>query len=64
MMFIMMTENFAVCLAVCILLEEYLESLRWTSALVQAGVVSSSTADSYLKVSHLVRTRHAHQLSE
>ena len=28
-----------------------------------AGVASPSTADSYLKVSHLTRTRHAHQLS-
>ena len=33
------------------------------NALVQAGIASSGTADSFLKVSHLTRTRHAHQVT-
>ncbi len=40
-----------------------LELSGWTTALTQAGIASSGTADSFLKASHLTRTRHAHQLS-
>ena len=42
---------------------DYLEGSGWTSAMVQAGIASSGTADSFLKVSHLTRTRHAHQVT-
>jgi len=42
---------------------DYLESSGWTNALIQTGIASSGTADSFLKASHLTRTRHAHQLS-
>ena len=42
---------------------DYLESSGWTSALIQAGIASMGTADSFLKSSHLTRTRHAHQVS-
>ena len=35
---------------------DYLEGSGWTNALIQAGVASSSTADSFLKASHLTRT--------
>ena len=42
---------------------DYLESSGWTNALVQAGITSSGAADSFLKASHLTRTRHAHQVS-
>ena len=41
----------------------YLESSGWTSALFQAGIAPSGTVDSFLKASHLTRTRHAHQCS-
>lgn len=44
-------------------LGDYLESSGWTSALIQVGIATSGTADSFLKASHLTRTRHAHQLS-
>ena len=40
-----------------------LECSGWTEALVQAGVATSGTADSFLKVSHLTRTRRAHQVT-
>ena len=42
---------------------DYLEASGWTTALTEAGIASSGTADSILKASHLTRTRHAHQVS-
>ena len=42
---------------------DMLESSGWTTALSEAGVASSGTADPFLKVSHLTRTRHAHQVT-
>ena len=38
---------------------DWLEESGWTSALVEAGIASPDTADSFLKASHLTRTRHA-----
>ena len=35
----------------------------WTAALVLAGITSSGTADSFIKVSHVTKTRHAHQVT-
>ena len=42
---------------------DYLEASGWTTALTQAEIASSGTADSFLKAAHLTRTRHAHQVS-
>ena len=42
---------------------DLLDSSGWTAALVQAGVASSGTADSFLKAAHLTRTRRAHQVT-
>ena len=44
-------------------LGDVLEGSGWTTALTEAEVASSGTADSFLKVSHLARTRHAHQVT-
>ena len=44
-------------------LGDVLEGSGWTSALIESEVASSGTADSFLKVSHLARTRHAHQVT-
>ena len=44
-------------------LGDLLECSGWTTALCEADVASSGTADSFLKVSHLTRTRHAHQVT-
>lgn len=35
---------------------------RWTTALCEAEVASSGTADSFLRASHLTRTRHSYQI--
>ncbi len=40
-------------------LGDLLEGSGWTGALVQAGVATSGTADSFLKASHVTRTRRA-----
>ena len=42
---------------------DLLESSGWTTALCEAGVATSGTADSFLKASHLTRTRHGHQVT-
>lgn len=42
---------------------DLLEESGWTGALVQAGVATSGTADSFLKASHVTRTRRAHQVT-
>ena len=42
---------------------DYLEGSGWTTALTQANVASTGTADSFLRASHLNRTRHGHQVS-
>ena len=43
---------------------DLLDRSGWTGALVQAGVATSGTADSFLKASHVARTRQAHQRSQ
>ena len=42
---------------------DILEASGWTAALTEAEIASSGTADSFLKVSHLTRTRHAQQVT-
>ena len=41
---------------------DWLEDTGWAEALVQAKVASAATADSFLKVSCITRTRHSHQV--
>lgn len=42
---------------------KWIEDSGWTNAIVQAGVTTPGTADSFLKASHVSRTRHAHQVT-
>ena len=42
---------------------DFLECSGWTDALSDVGVASSGTADSFLKATHLTRTRRAHQVT-
>ena len=44
-------------------LGDVLEGSGWTAALAHAEVASSGIAESFLKVAHLTRTRHAHQIT-
>lgn len=42
---------------------DLLKGSGWTTALSDSDVASSGSADSFLTVSHLTRTRHAHQVT-
>ena len=42
---------------------ELLEDSGWTNVLCEAAVANPGTADSFLKASHLCRTRHCHQIT-
>ena len=44
-------------------LGELLDGSGWVSALVNAEIATPGTAESFLKASHLARTRHAHQVT-
>jgi len=44
-------------------LGDLLEGSGWAAAVVQAGVATSGTAHSFLKASHVTRTRRAHQIT-
>ena len=44
-------------------LGDFLEGSGWISVITQANVASSGTADSFLKASHVSRTRHAHEVT-
>ena len=45
------------------MLGDYLADSGWTTSLIEAGIATSGTADSFLTASHLTRTRHAHQVT-
>ena len=40
-----------------------LEDSGWTSAIVEAGLASSGTAESFLTASSVTKTRQAHQIT-
>ena len=61
--YVVMLGGLHIEMALWSLCGDMLESSGWTTALSEAGVASSGTADSFLKVSHLTRTRHPHQVT-
>ncbi len=44
-------------------LGDVLEASGWTAALAEAEIASSGVAYSFLRVTHLMRTRHAHEVT-
>ena len=44
-------------------LGDLLDGSGWTHALAQADIATPGTAESFLKASHVTRTRHAHQVT-
>ena len=42
--------------------EQRLNGSEWYEALVNSGIATTGTADSYLHASHITRTRYAHQV--
>ena len=60
---VVMMDGLHIEMAMWTTIGDYLEASGWTTALTQANVASSGTADSFLRASHLTRTRHGHQVS-
>ena len=60
--FVMWPGGLHVEMAFWKLLGDLLEGTGWDSILSEAGVATPGVAKSMLKVSHLMRTRHAHQV--
>jgi hypothetical protein len=61
--FVIMFGGLHIEMATLRLLGDWLEDSGWTTALVQAGIVSSGTANSFIHASHVTKTRHAHQVT-
>ena len=45
------------------MLGNWLEDSEWTSALTQGDIVSSGTADTFIKAIHVTKKRHAHEIT-
>ena len=61
--FVIMFGGLHIEMAVLKVIGDLLTDSGWTSALVEAGIASSGTADSFLKASHVTKTRRAHQIT-
>ncbi len=61
--YVVMLEGLHTEMAMCQVLGSWLDGSGWTRALLEAGIVTSGTADSFLKASHLTKTCHAHQVT-
>ena len=49
---------------VCLpLLGDWLDDSGWVNALVQADIASPGVAESFIRGSHVTKTRHAHQIT-
>ena len=44
-------------------LGDLLDGSGWVESLIESGIATSGTAQSFLKASHITRTRHAHQVT-
>ena len=61
--FIVMFGGLHIEIAALKTLGDLLDGSGWTGALVQAGIATPGTADSFLKASRVTRTRRAHQVT-
>ena len=61
--FVIMLGGLHIEMAILKVLGNWLEDSGWTNSLCQAKIASSGTADSFLKASHVTKTRHAHQVT-
>ena len=63
-LFIVIFGGLHIEMVVLKILGDLLEDSGWTAALVHAGVATSGTADSFLKVCHVTRTRRTLQITK
>ena len=61
--FVVMFGGLHIKMAALKALGDLLESGGWTGALIQANLATHGTAYSFLKASHVTRTRRAHQIT-
>lgn len=61
--FVMMFGGLHIEMAFLKVLGDLLEGSGWTGVLVQSGLATPGTAESYLKACHVTRTRRAHQIT-
>ena len=61
--FVVMFGGLHIEMALWSTIGDLLECSGWTDALIEAGVSSSGTADSFLRASHLTKTRRVHQVT-
>ena len=61
--FVLVLGSLHIEMAVLKTIGDWLEGSGWTTALVNAHVTSAGKAESMLRASHVVRTRHAHQVT-
>ena len=61
--YIIMLGELHIDMAALSVIGDWLEDSGWVEALIQAKVASAGTAESFLKASHVTRTRHAHQVT-
>ena len=50
-------------MAILRVLGDWLEDSGWVAVIVKSGIATQGTAESFLKASHVSKTRHAHQVS-
>ena len=61
--FVVMFGGLHIEMALWSTIGDFLDCSGWTSTLCEAGVATSGTADSFLKATHLTRTRRSHQIT-
>ncbi|CAH3151254.1 unnamed protein product [Porites lobata] len=61
--FVVMLGGLHIEMAALMAIGNLLDGSGWGSALVQAGVATPGTADSFCRVTHVTRTRRAHQIT-
>ena len=61
--FVIMFGGFHIELTLFKVLGSWLVGSGWVQALVHANIASSGTADSFLKATHVLKTRNAHQVT-
>jgi hypothetical protein len=62
-MFVIMMGDFHVEQAALRTIVDWLRGSGWVAAITAAVVASSGVAESFLKASHVTRTRHAHEVT-
>ena len=62
-LYVIMLGGLHIVMAAWKALGKWLDNSGWTAALVQDDIATPGKADSFLKASHVSRTRHAHQVT-